>query len=634
MYDISDTDHSDNDNTDSVKNENVAISGMEYLPWAESDDDDSIDELCDEEEYYDRDDNEANTFDFASNNNDFKFMFNNSISKQLVLWAIKFWISHEALSALLLILRNFGHKELPKLAPTLLHTPRKAVQTRPCAPGEFFYRGIQYAVLQCNKVFLTTTETVTMDFFIDGLSLSDSSKMKMWPIMGSYVGQPKIRPIVVGCYSGKGDPSDPDDFLREFVDELIHLTSNGILVTKDKILKNFECRLFVADSPARAFATGTMSHASYFGCPRCNQVCCGKGHKLYYQFFVGELRTDESFQKRQDVDHHKPQFQHRPLLIESVMGMVSQFIIDCMHAVDLGVTKKIVKAVVSGICTKDTKTMLNALQSRFLSFRAYVPSEFARKPRTLHEIGSFKATECRQMLLYTLPVLLKNIVPDQVYKQVIKLHVAIRLLSDPIRYKANVPAAKQLINEFVYDFDETFGADNFTFNTHILLHIPDDVEKYGPLYSLSAYKYENHMRLIKLLLRRKNGHIQQFFNRIEEMRYADEIQSDDEKNESRFDEMIIDAGNSGDNCFLVQDAPLIVTKCFTRNDTKMISGFRFLQCSDFYVEPIKSMENMGILLASNLSTVEEEFNIDSIVNKFFRMPYEDKFVLVPILHER
>lgn len=305
-----------------------------------------------------------------------------------------------------------------------------------------------------------------------------------------------------------------------------------------------------------------------------------------------------------------------------------------MHAVDLGVTKKIVRAILkNGACSKVTKALFTALESRFQSFRPYVPSEFARKPRTLHEIGSFKATECRQMLLYTLPVLLKDLVSAQLYKQVIKLHVAIRLLSDPIRYKENVQAARKLIDEFVYDYDGTFGADNFTFNTHILLHIPDYVELYGPLYSFSAYKYENHIRLIKRLLRRKNGHVQQFYNRIEEMRFADELESNEGRNESIIDEFILDPNSLRDSCCMLKPGvPIIITNSFTRNGIRMIRGHRFLQCSDFYDEPIHSMENMGIVLASDLSTVEEEFTADSIINKFFRMPYEDKFVLVPILH--
>lgn len=307
-----------------------------------------------------------------------------------------------------------------------------------------------------------------------------------------------------------------------------------------------------------------------------------------------------------------------------------------MHAVDLGVTKKIMKAVLSNDIpySKMTKTLFATLNARFQSFRSYVPSEFVRKPRTLVELNQFKANEFRQLLLYTLPVLFKNLISSKLYKQFVTLHIAIRLLSDPRRYKENVKAARELIKDFVDKFDETFGKNNFTFNTHCLLHLPDYVDLYGPLYSFSAYKYENHMRLIKRLLRRKNGHIQQFFNRVEEMRLADELYGDEEsRNESNFDEFIFKGNTLNDSCCMLEPGlPFIITSWFDQNGVRMIRVYRFKQCEDFYDDPLPSMANMGIILATNLSTIEEEFPASSIQHKFFRLPHEDGYVLVPLLH--
>lgn len=590
------------------------------------------------EEIFDFDcDDSGSDDDFDSNLNedyaDFNITFDDTITKALILWAVKFFVSHSALTALLEILRKFGHTKLPKLAQTLLRTPRVAVKPRICLPGEFFYRGIQYNLYRYNQAFFSETDVITMDFFIDGLSLSQSSKVKMWPIMGSFVDQPNIRPIVVACYGGKGDPADIDDYMKEFVAELKKLLRDGLEVTKNKVNKKFVFRCFIADAPARSFATGTVGHMSYVGCPKCDQVSCSQGHKLYYQFFVGELRTDESFRQRVDEMHHKPQYRNRSSLLEGVIGMVSQFVIDAMHAIDLGVTKKIVKVIFGNkSCSKVTKDIFAALETRFLSFRSFVPSEFVRRPRTIVELSQFKAAECRQMLLYTLPVLLKNLVNPQLYQQVLKLHVAIRLLSDPKGYKENINAARKLINDFVDKYDETLGAINFTFNTHCLLHIPDYVEKYGPLYSFSAYKYENHMRLIKRLLRRPSGYVKQFFNRVEEMRFAEELE-DGIQIESKADEFILEANSLRDGCCMVEPGyPLLITNSFTRNGLKVIRGFRFLECRNFYDDPVPSMENMGIILAGKLSTVEEEFPETSIVHKFFRLPFEDDFVLIPLLH--
>lgn len=583
------------------------MSDDEYLSSTESEDEDKDSEKMDLFDFsgYGSDSSELHSSsesedDFNFNNDDDSdnendnsvFSFGDTLKTALILWAVSFGISHIALTALLLILRRFGHVELPKLARTLLRTPRKAVEPRPCAPGEFFYRGIQYNLYLYNDEFLTDNDTVTLDFFIDGLSVSESSKVKMWPIMASFANEQTIEPFVVGCYAGNGDPIDIDDFMREFVEEVKKLQENGVEVSKNRIIKKFQFRCFIADGPARSFTTGTMSHASYFGCPKCDQVCCSEGHKLYYQFHIGNLRTDESFRQRIDIQHHKPQFQYRSSSLEEVMGMVSQIVIEAMHAVDHGVTKRVVKAIFGNdsLCSRFSKATMATIQARFKSFRSWVPSDFARKPRTLTELAYFKATEFRQMLLYTLPVLLKGLVSPQLYRHILKLHAAIRLLSDPSKYKDNINAARKLINDFVDQYDEVIGKKHFTYYTHCLLHVPDCVKKYGPLYSFSAYKFENHMRIIKRLLRRKHGHLKQFFNRIEELRLADELRSNmtsTNRKESKFNSFKLEANSMKDGCCMVSPGvPIVITKMFVLNGLEMVRGCRFQQCTDFYNDPL------------------------------------------------
>lgn len=82
-----------------------------------------------------------------------------------------------------------------------------------------------------------------MDLIIEGLSLSDSYKVKMWPIMWSFVNQPTIRPFVNGCYFGPCDPVDIDDYMKELVAELEHLQKNGV-ETNDGLFKKFKFRCF------------------------------------------------------------------------------------------------------------------------------------------------------------------------------------------------------------------------------------------------------------------------------------------------------------------------------------------------------------------------------------------------------
>ena len=54
-------------------------------------------------------------------------------------------------------------------------------------------------------------------------------------------------------------------------------------------------------------------------------------------------------------------------------------------------------------------------------------------------------------------------------------------------------------------------------NVHSLIHIPDDVKKYGSLDSYSAFRFENHLGKIKLFVRKTANPLAQIVNRLTEI---------------------------------------------------------------------------------------------------------------------
>lgn len=142
------------------------------------------------------------------------------------------------------------------------------------------------------------------------------------------------------------------------------------------------------------------------------------------------------------------------------------------------------------------------------------------------------------------------------------------------------------------------------------------------------------MRLIRRLLRLKHGHIKQFFNRVDEMWFADEIADELQcSGDPKLPESNLAANSLRDGCVVLESGyPFVITECFDRKGVKMVRGNRFLVCRDFYDDPLPSMENMGIILASGLSKTVYEFPTTAITHKFFRLPFEQDFVLIPILH--
>lgn len=115
------------------------------------------------------------------------------------------------------------------------------------------------------------------------------------------------------------------------------ITEHGCMVTPRKILKQLERRVFTCDMPGRSFVKGVKGHQSKFGCDKCNKECVTIASKMTYLTVAGEERTDETYRDRTHIEHHQPQYlRMRSRLEELNLGMVSQFVIDDMHAIHLG----------------------------------------------------------------------------------------------------------------------------------------------------------------------------------------------------------------------------------------------------------------------------------------------------------
>jgi len=86
-----------------------------------------------------------------------------------------------------------------------------------------------------------------------------------------------------------------------------------------------------------------------------------------------------------------------------------------------------------------------------IELRAHIPSEFSRQPRPLLELDYWKATEFRQFLLYTGPIVLLNVLSKDMYTHFLSLSVAMSILlneNDTFRNKY-VVFAGELLNFFV-----------------------------------------------------------------------------------------------------------------------------------------------------------------------------------------
>lgn len=203
------------------------------------------------------------------------------------------------------------------------------------------------------------------------------------------------------------------------------------------------------------------------------------------------------------------------ILEELPIGLVSQVPFEYMHLVCLGVTRKLLKIwICASVPLRIPGRQVIEISNALAQLKPFIVKEFSRKPRSLKEIDRWKATEFRQLLLYTGPIVFSSL-PKKYYQNFMTLHCAISILCTPgICRDRNDYACK--LQYFVKGFCDMYGKTHISYNVHELLHLAKDVKKFGPLDDFSAFPFENHMQFFRANLRKFEKPLQQISNRISE----------------------------------------------------------------------------------------------------------------------
>lgn len=172
-------------------------------------------------------------------------------------WALHHNITHLALKDLLLLIKvQYNDKSLPLDPRTLLDTPQNTGKL--CiqiAGGKYWHHGVKECL---RKWFGSLSEdiNISININIDGLPIHKSSKFQLWPILCNVHEYPSLQALPVGIFIGKTKPADVNEFLTPFVDEIIPILKEGVVLNQHIITLKLRC--FICDSPARAFIKGKL----------------------------------------------------------------------------------------------------------------------------------------------------------------------------------------------------------------------------------------------------------------------------------------------------------------------------------------------------------------------------------------
>lgn len=403
-------------------------------------------------------------------------------------------------------------------------------------------------------------------------------------------------------------------------------------------------RCFIADAPARAFILNHVGHNAVSPCSKCTIQGQNIGHRMVFLGTKFISRSDEKYRLLAYKNHNLGETPLSQLL----PNLIHQVPFESMHLVYLGIAKKILVALIAGEYNKKIKlksSTLKLLNDHLELIQKYCPSEFSRRQRIITEYVRYKATEYRQFLLYTGPLIFHNRLEKSIYLHFLILNTAIRILNLPRPNKSSLTFADIALKKFVEECPYIYGPRFMSYNVHGLLHINEDVERYGPLDSFSAFTFENEMSTYKKLCRKPDLLLQQISNRVEELKrnnvhyYSNsEVLTAFQKHFNgpfptylsiKFEQYkSIKVNNMlfsialRNNCCILNDLSIcIIVNILKKDKVVMFAVKKFKNISSFFNIGIPSSE-IGFFKCSDLAHEIHFVSLEEIKCKCFRMPLQ------------
>lgn len=548
------------------------------------------------------------------------------LGEELADWATKNGCKRSALNEMLEILRRQGHR-LPKDARTLLHTPRKVATVTKCG-GSYAYFSIASGILKLLSQNPGICEgEIDLCFNIDGVPLFKSSNTQMWPILCRFRD---FSPFIVALYCGHSKPSNIEEYLSDFILELQQLQQEGI-VHRDTTYK-VVVKAFICDAPARAFLKCIKNHNSYYACERCRTKGTYEGRVvLGSKEPCAVERTEEAFYQMAYKDH---QVKTSPLTMAGI-SCIRQFPLDYMHLVCLGVVRRMLNYMRQG--PKTCRLSLqhrNIISNNLESLKGQLPREFARQPRGLQELDRWKATEFRQFLLYTGPLVLRKAVSPVLYKHFLSLMVVMSILLNSKEERDRyLGYARDLAMYFVKKCKRIYGRTFTVYNVHSLIHLPDDVEYFQcPLDDVSSFPFENYLQTLKKMVRQSKNPIAQVTKRLTELEASIKCRHVSKEKFTYVSDTL------RDGCFLLENGDFVFIKEKHEDGFFVCDVIRQDDTESFFYEPCDS-KLLNICRVRDISRAKRRLILrQQLHRKVVCLPVSREatnsgYVLFPMLHQ-
>ena len=343
--------------------------------------------------------------------------------------------------------------------------------------------------------------TIGLNFFADGVQIKKSTTKPLWPVWVQINDLPPVlrysrkNMVLAALYVGYGHPNW-DELVPRIRAEIL---SSMKIKSKSGLIYviHLDGKLLIGDLPAKAKMLNMNQFNGFYGCHYCTAEgkTIDRTHSYYPYEQPWQIREPEVndiyVQKATFLKLSEKENNFGVKGTSAFSTLVSNLPLtapnDYMHCVLIGVFPETLK-----FCLRQMKSDKRKIESERVEL-LQCPREmiaYSRRIRPPNEIGHFKANEYFNWLLYISPFFFLDNIDTKLYNHLMRLVVGVRLLLESSE-KESVNLAEEHLQIFCEEIFKIRGdGKSETINVHSLLHLPDQVRRFGTLRCFSGMAFE------------------------------------------------------------------------------------------------------------------------------------------------
>ena len=349
--------------------------------------------------------------------------------------------------------------------------------------------------------------TIGLNFFADGVQIKKSTPKPIWPVWVQINDLPPVlrysrkNMVLAALFVGVGnDHPNWDELVPRIRGEIL---SHMMIKSESgrKYVIHLEGRLLIADLVAKAKLLKMYQFNGFNGCHYCTAegITIGVTHSYYPYGQEWQIRKPEvndfyvqraTYLKLSEKEDNNCGVKGTSAFSTLVPNLPLTAPNDYMHCVLIGVFPETLK-----FCKYKFKKF-DKEKFEFESKRVELlkcPREmigYSRRIRPPDEMPHFKANEFFNWLLYISPFFFLDNIDAKLYNHLMQLVVGVRLLLESSE-ETSVELAERHLKKFCKEISEIRkDGKSETINVHSLLHLPDQVRRFGTLRCFSAMAFE------------------------------------------------------------------------------------------------------------------------------------------------